>query len=209
MKTVYFVRHGQVESNVKKLHQGPDDPLTELGRKQSEFIARRVANLPVDALIASPYVRTKETAKIIAQTIGVEPEYSELFVENRVPSRFVGVPEDSPEAQEAFAIIRSNYGPGFRFEDEESYDEHALRATAALSLLSERPEEHILVVTHGTFLKTLLAHVVFDMSPSPKEIRRVITHLQTTNTGITICTHGADRMVPWMLEVFNDHAHLG
>lgn len=208
MKTVYLVRHGQVATNVDRLFQGPDGGLTELGIQQTKFIAERAAALPLEALIASPYERTRQSAEYIAKATGLTPEFNELFVECRVPSALWGKPEQSPEGEAYFAAQDTRYGPGFKYADEETFEEHTARARAALDMLAARPEQHIAVVTHGAFLKVLLAHVVFDGAPAPAEIRRFITHLDTQNTGITLVTHDPARRIPWKLFVYNDHAHL-
>lgn len=209
MKRVYFVRHGQTQTNVERLHGDPSDPLTEEGLKQAAFIAERVAKLPVEAFIASPYVRTRQTAEFIAKKLGKEPEYSDLFVESWFVSGFAGIPESDPETEQIFATIREGYGPGFKFRDEETYDDHTTRARAALDLLANRPEDQILVVTHGLFLKILIAHIIFDLKPTAQEIQKITWHLDTENTGITVFTYDPGRRTPWRLWIYNDHAHLG
>ncbi|MBC7836841.1 histidine phosphatase family protein [Acetobacteraceae bacterium] len=210
MKTVYFVRHGESISNVSKAHQGIDEPLTELGQKQAQFIAKRVAKLPIEAFIVSPVIRAHQTAEYIAKEIGKEPEFSELFIESRGPKRFWGLTNDDPTAKEAYSQISKNYGtPGWHFEDEENYEDHTRRAQAALAFLAVRSEEKILVVTHGLFLRILIAHSIFDMKPTPQEIKKITYNLETANTGITILHYDQGHAIPWRLWVWNDHAHLG
>ena len=208
MKTIYFVRHGQTDENVRRAHQGPDGRLTDVGLKQSAFIAQRVATLPVGALISSTHMRTRQTAELIAEKIGKESEYSELFVEGRGPSEFWGVAQDDPASAAAYDTIRANYGPGYHFSDEEGYDEHTKRAKEALAFLQARSEDHILVVTHGFFLRVMLAHVIFDMEPSPKDIQHITRHMEMQNTGLTIFEYNEAKPDPWRLWVWNDHAHL-
>jgi len=70
MKRIYFVRHGESESNAGGIRSGPDTPLTQRGYEQAEQIARRCANLPVEVLISSSMLRAQETAKIISEKIG-------------------------------------------------------------------------------------------------------------------------------------------
>ncbi|MES2202851.1 MAG: histidine phosphatase family protein [Patescibacteria group bacterium] len=209
MKTVYFVRHGQSEDNVKKVHQAPDSPLTELGFKEAAIIADRVSKLPVEAFIASPFLRTKQTAECITQKIGIQPEYNALFAEGRGMTQFIGMSETSPEAVAAYKTLRSNYGPGYHFGDEEGYDEHTARANAALDFLAKRQEEHIVVVTHGFFVRILLAHVIFNLKPTAQEIQSITWNIDTPlNTSVSLFTHDEQRAQSWRLWVWNDHAHL-
>jgi broad specificity phosphatase PhoE len=69
MKTVYFVRHGQSEGNVGMYFQGEKSPLTEFGRKQAAFVARRCKGLKIDAIISSSMERAQETAGIISNEL--------------------------------------------------------------------------------------------------------------------------------------------
>jgi broad specificity phosphatase PhoE len=80
-KTVYFVRHGLSVDNEAPVFQAPDSPLSEKGEIQADGIAARLSHLTVEALIVSPYARTKQTAETITKVTGMEAEYSELFVE--------------------------------------------------------------------------------------------------------------------------------
>ena len=210
MKTVYFVRHGESISNVSGAHQGFDEPLSEHGQHQAGVIAERAASLPVEAFVASPVVRARQTAERIAERIGKTPEFCDLFVESIGPKKFWGLGPDDPEAAAAYKQIRERYGePGWRLLDEENFDDHTARAKAAFAYLENRPEENILVVTHGHFLRILIAHCIFDMQPTPQEIRKITNNLDSANTGITILRHEEPHEKPWRLWVFNDHAHLG
>lgn len=61
--TIYLVRHGETEWNVKKLIQGQKDiPLNEKGKKQ----AGKLKKIKFDAIYSSDLKRAAETAKIIA-----------------------------------------------------------------------------------------------------------------------------------------------
>lgn len=70
-KTVYFVRHGQSESNVARAAADPDvdtNPkfldakLTEHGRNQASALRNLVSAWNVELVIASPLTRTLQTA---------------------------------------------------------------------------------------------------------------------------------------------------
>lgn len=72
----YFVmRHGEAESNIKRIVSCIDtsmDPLTAAGRNGVEKAAK---DLPkIDLIVCSPFLRTRETAEIIAKTIGYQNE---------------------------------------------------------------------------------------------------------------------------------------
>ncbi|HEY8200093.1 MAG TPA: histidine phosphatase family protein [Actinomycetota bacterium] len=68
---LYVVRHAQSESNVKVTGAGKDSRLTQLGRRQAQAVAARLAEIGIDRVLASPYTRALETAEAIRQaTVG-------------------------------------------------------------------------------------------------------------------------------------------
>lgn len=70
--TLYLIRHGQAEGNVRRVVQGSADlPLTERGRQQATLLARRLAQeVQFDLLVTSPLQRAHATAQAIAQATG-------------------------------------------------------------------------------------------------------------------------------------------
>ena len=81
----FVVRHGQSENNVRNIvssRVGNEDHLTELGREQAKRAGDELSRRGIDVVIASPYVRTTETAKIIAARIGI-PE-SDIIYDERI-----------------------------------------------------------------------------------------------------------------------------
>lgn len=63
-----LVRHGESEWNRIGRYQGQRDaPLSELGLRQAEALATRLANETFDAIYASPLQRAKRTGEAIAQ----------------------------------------------------------------------------------------------------------------------------------------------
>jgi len=80
----YFVmRHGESTSNVAGVISSNidnDDPITETGRAQAKKTAAGLQDQNIDLIIASPFMRTKQTAEIIRAELGL-PETSLLFDE--------------------------------------------------------------------------------------------------------------------------------
>jgi len=73
MGHVWYVRHGESESNVRGVFAGGQDntPLTDVGREQAKLAGQVLKNFNInfDHIISSPLDRTKETAKIIANEL--------------------------------------------------------------------------------------------------------------------------------------------
>jgi len=62
-----ITRHGETEGNVKRILADIDDPLTSKGKGQAEKVSKRLKDEKIDAIMSSPIIRAKETAKIIAK----------------------------------------------------------------------------------------------------------------------------------------------
>ena len=210
-KVVYFVRHGQSEGNVAPVFQPPDSPLNERGILQAREIADRVSKISFETLISSPLPRTKETAEAIARATGKSIEFSELFIERIKPTRIHGKRYDDAEADKIWRQWElSLYTQGVKVEDGEDFDDLTKRADAALEFLQKRPEHDLVVVTHGFFLRTIIARILLADSLTGPALKNFQTHSKTENTGLSVIMHGAqDGSAIWKLWIYNDHSHLG
>lgn len=207
MKRVYLVRHGQSESNVSGVASGPETTLTPEGERQAAAIADRVSRLAIDVIVASPYLRTKETARIINEIARKPIEYSDLFVEKRSPSEEMGKAVNDRNAD---LLTKHFIEPDWKHSDEDSFSEIKARALAAVNYLLKRPEENILVVSHGWFLRVLIAVQLFEEALTIEEYGKLWRYLFTTNTGITLVEYDETNVNQgWRLITWNDHAHLG
>ena len=212
MKTVYFVRHGQSEANVAPEFQGPDSPLSDKGIEQAHMVADRATRIEFDTLISSPYSRARSTAEIIAKATGKEPEFSELFVERIKPEGINGKPYTDETAAKIWREWEASlHTPGLRIADGENFEDLLVRADAALSHLEERPEERLLVVTHGYFLRTVIARVLLKETLTAECFRSIQRSAHVENTGITVIRQESwfESENEWKLNTYNDHAHLG
>lgn len=209
---IYFVRHGQSELNIENRDQGPDGPLSELGRDQAAFVAKRFSDIPIDLIVSSPYERAKETATIINSHLNKELIFSDLLVERRSATELVGMPFDDPEHIRITALIRAkrSVDPHWHYDDEENFVDVRTRAIQALTYLGALGKDEILAVTHGGFLKTVIAVMIMGEEMTYAEYLKFYVTLMTQNTGITLVEHRTDQLGTerWRLIAWNDHAHL-
>jgi broad specificity phosphatase PhoE len=75
MITFYLVRHGQKEAIPF------DPPLTTVGVKQAEVTAEVLKHIPFKEVLASPKMRTKQTAEIIAKPHSLPVHTDERLIE--------------------------------------------------------------------------------------------------------------------------------
>lgn len=69
MTTIYVFRHAQANGNREKRFQGSiEQPLSELGLQQLEYLADYCGTLPLEKVYTSPLGRAKQTAQAIART---------------------------------------------------------------------------------------------------------------------------------------------
>ena len=73
--TIYLVRHGQSEANLKDLFLGQKNlDLTPLGHAQAEKTAEYLKNLHIDKIYSSDLTRAYQTAEHTAKVKGVDIE---------------------------------------------------------------------------------------------------------------------------------------
>jgi broad specificity phosphatase PhoE len=206
MKTVYIIRHGQAISNVEELVQGLDDLLTNEGHEQAQFLAERFTTLPCDVIISSDTRRAIQTSEYIAQVTGKNIETTPLVRERARPSRFFGVHKSDPDFVEYMKLERPGmHDPSWRFEDAETVMDVIARAEQTLEMLRNRPEDNIVLVTHGMFFKLLTYKVLIPKNND--NWFQVYKHLRTENSGISIFELPGDG--EWRVHVWNDQSHLG
>lgn len=215
---VYFVRHGQSESNKRKEYQNPEDPLSPMGREQARVVAKRFKTIPIEIIMSSDLPRARVTAEEIAVVTGKKVIHDKLLREKLQPSLFWGKQLEEPEVLDIKKLmVEKSSDPNWHHSDEENYYDVEKRAKALLSLLTKREEKHIAVVSHGAFIKTIITYLFFGDKSSPDYFNRVYNFFWASNVGITVLEYRNPEIAPknteetrrWHLMTWNDHAHLG
>ena len=149
---VSLIRHGLTDWNVERRMQGRTDiPLNAEGRAQAQAAAELLAEGPAfDAIVTSPLARARETAELIAERLGISAVDEDPWLIERAFGDAEGL--DVAEAHARWPEFRS---PGM-----ESDEEVALRGLRGLDgLAAARPGGHVLAVSHGAFIRHLLAEI--------------------------------------------------
>ena len=144
MLRVLVVRHGQSEWNAVGRWQGQaDPPLTELGLHQAAHAAQHVG--AVDAVVASDLERSRTTAEIIAELIGIGPVLADEGFRERHAGEWQGLTKaEIAEAWPGYLDDRRR-PPGF--EPDEDFQD---RVFAALDRVRATvPAGDVLVVAHA------------------------------------------------------------
>jgi|SRR3989344_554224 len=204
---LYIVRHGESVDAAAGMYQRVDSGLSEVGLKQAEALAERLTRIKTDLILASPLARTKQTAEIVAKTLGKVVEYSDLFVEERQPSGILGRSLMEPEVLQIRRQVRDNISdPSWRFSDEETFFDLRGRAVRATNFLMNLEKDNVILVGHGAFTAMLLCVMWLSETVEPSIYRQFRDFFWDHNTGLTWCVCDGKK---WKMLTWNDYAHLG
>ncbi len=154
--------------------------------------------------------RAHHTAEEIATILNKEIEFSDLFVERRRPSQSFRMKKSDPDFITMEDEIVQHWDEAdWRYSDEENFQDLKKRAEAALTFLKNLPHTHVLVVTHGFFLRAITGSILFKEGFSSRDMTGFILGFQTANTGITYVEYDEENSNKgWLLRTLNDFAHL-
>ncbi len=166
---IYLARHGQTAYNLEGRFQGWGDvPLDETGREQARQLAVAVAELEPVTLVSSNIARALETAIIIAELIGLEPQIDPRFAETQTGDwtdrSFAEVAAQDPQAFTSFVELKADWG----FPGGESFATQAARVTAGLDDWRARSETGVtVIVCHGNVIRLALRAAGRDLPERP------------------------------------------
>ena len=150
MTTVYFVRHAQPN------YENHDDltrELTEKGLQDRMKVVEVLREIPVHAVLSSPYKRAVDTVQPLADQRGLSVVTDADFRERKVGDGWL---EDFP----SFAKLQwANFD--FALEHGESLRQVQVRNAAALERALARYDGKTIVIgSHGTALSSLVEYYV-------------------------------------------------
>lgn len=211
---IYFIRHGETELNRTHVHQGPDVPLSGIGREQIEKTAEALKELPTTKLYTSDLQRARESAGIIGMALDITPDVNPLFSEVRRPSLLYGKRHLSfLTARVGLTMMSHLHDKSWHYSDEENLYDIKERVAQAADFLAEagKQDEHIIVVSHAFIINLFIKYMC-----AYKEVR-VRDYLMTLmnakrlkNASITTVTYNDDNnplTCDWVCLKFNDTSH--
>ena len=165
--TVLFIRHGENEwtKNDKLAGRTPGVHLSKYGRQQAEALGKRLVEVKLSAIYASPLERTVETAQAIAQ-------HHQLEIKTQTGLLEVDYGDWTGESVKKLSQTRSwpiiqFYPSGASFPGGESmYDMQSRFVKEINGLIASHPGETIAVVGHADLIKAAVAHYLgihFDL----------------------------------------------
>lgn len=209
MLTFVLTRHGLTDRSDPEQHlgQGIDVGLSVAGRAQAAALAARIGTEHFDRIIASPLLRARETALVVAgeRTVELDARLAEMDY-----GRWEGLTYEQIDVSDASYRARWEADPaGLRCPDGESGDDVAARARAFLENLlawaapTIEGQQIVLAIAHSSFNRVLLC---VAMGVAVRDYRRRFAQGQANLTVIR-WPSGA-RVADGRLLVANDTSHL-
>jgi ribonuclease H / adenosylcobalamin/alpha-ribazole phosphatase len=154
----HLLRHGQTEHTPERRFSGRNDlPLSRTGRAEAEAAAHRARDLGVEVVLASPLRRTRETAEIVAGALGLPVTLDDDLVELDFGD-LEGLTFDEARSKHPIAARRFLDDVTVAAPKGESIADVSARvARARRRVLAEHAGRTVLVVSHVTPIKLLLA----------------------------------------------------
>ncbi len=196
---IILIRHGETEWNSQKRMQGhSNSDLSSVGQAQIQALGQWMKNVPFDLIYSSDSLRAKQTAEAITQFSG-----NELQFDQRLREKNLGVFEGltSEEARERHPeVFRLFKTAGSKYVIDEGESTQQLQ-DRALEIVDEirikHPEERVLLVTHGGFIRVVMKHSLGLSLETP-------TRFLIRNTGVF-------RLVwedKWLVSLMGGVSHL-
>jgi broad specificity phosphatase PhoE len=178
-QTLWIVRHGQSAGNVARDHaeaaghtvidiaeRDIDVPLSPLGQQQSVALGEWFADLPParrpEVVLSSPYVRARETTRLLMEAARLDARGVRLRVDERLREKefgildrltVLGIREHHPQ----LAVQRTHVGKFyFRPPGGESWCDVILRLRSLMEMVSrEHAGQRVLVVAHQVIVNCM------------------------------------------------------
>jgi broad specificity phosphatase PhoE len=201
MTRIWLVRHGETQLNAGgETYTGWNDhPLTELGVRQAELTAKRLAREPVTQVFSSGLARAEETARIIAEPhglqVGTRPSLNEAHYGNWVGRTRTEIMAEDPE----FFASWDKDAEHVRIPGGETFAETTERAYNQISQIAyDLPNQTAVVVAHKAVNRLILCRILgYPLS----EYRQIGQSNCALN--LLLWENGY-----WLVESINDTFHL-
>lgn len=196
MLTVYLVRHAQTEWNAQGIVQGwKDSPLTKDGAEKAELLGRRLKEIPLDAVYASPTERAVKTAEIVSGLPAASIRKDEGLMELNYGSWDGRRAADIQKEEEAKVTTFFTEPHLFEAPGGDTFAALQKRAASAWeSIVETHNEGQILLVSHSGTLKCLLAYLKEESLEyfweAPPLANCSLTHVEVKNGEIVVKEEG-------------------
>ena len=185
-KVLWRMRHGQSRGNIDE----PTDnhaniPLTELGQAQAEKLAARIDRQP-GLIVMSSFLRAQQTAAPLREKypdvpVEVWPETAEFTYLSPARCHGTNRTERLPWVREYWQRQDPDYHDG---AGAESFRDFVQRAEVILRRVRTRPEENIMIFSHGQFINCLIEMAIHPYASVEERMARFRSLPELPNAGL-------------------------
>jgi len=203
LKHIYLVRHGETLKNRTHIHQGPNEPLSELGEQQAKHVATWLGQKKFDALFSSHLTRAQQTANYISQAIELPVSTEESLQEFRRPLELYGKHHFSPGSLDYildFYLHRRD--PDWNNDGAENLVHVQNRIEETRTLFESHPGNNLVAVSHSIYMDMFKRQLTEDRPLTAWQfLTEIILNKRIPNTGVLHFTFDAsgDTVNSWQL----------
>jgi len=153
----YFLRHGQINSNLNKVYSGrSDEPLNAQGLQQAAQAAELISSKSIDRVISSPLARAGQTATIVAAAHNLKVSFDQAFNE-MIFGPWEGLSEARVKQQYPLEWALWNSRPqDLRLRHRETLEQLQARVIAGMRHIeAEGRGDNVLVVSHVAVIRVV------------------------------------------------------
>jgi len=153
----YFLRHGQINSNLNKVYSGrSDEPLNAQGLQQAAQAAELISSKSIDRVISSPLARAGQTATIVAAAHNLKVSFDQAFNE-MIFGPWEGLSEARVKQQYPLEWALWNSRPqDLRLRHRETLEQLQARVIAGMRHIeAEGRGDNLLVVSHVAVIRVV------------------------------------------------------
>ncbi|MBA3252106.1 MAG: bifunctional RNase H/acid phosphatase [Geodermatophilaceae bacterium] len=156
--TTWLLRHGHTEHSAARRFSGHNDlALNALGEREAAAAAERLAGRGIAAIVSSPLRRTRQTADVVAEILGLPVTVDEDLAETNF-GRWDGLTLAETRTAYPAELAAWTGSVDVAPPDGESFASVARRVRRARTrLLAAHPDQAVLVVSHVTPIKLIVA----------------------------------------------------
>lgn len=155
--TFHALRHGEARNNVENTLDATNAhawPLTERGQQEARSAAQQLKSAGITKIFSSPFERTRQTAQIVADELGIDP--ASIVFDERLRELNFGTLDGGSYAD--FLELKKTLDCTDLIGQGESYTDARIRFGEFLyETEKSNTGENILIVSHGIGLESLTA----------------------------------------------------
>jgi broad specificity phosphatase PhoE len=159
---ILLIRHGATVLSAEDRFAGSTDvDLSDEGRRQARMLGERLADLPLDAVYASPMKRTRETATLVSGPRKLEPSI-DAGLREIDHGRWEGLTRKEVETKFADEYTNWEQDP-FTFAPEGGESGLSVMARAlpvVRAIVVRHPQQTVAIISHKATIRLLLSSLL-------------------------------------------------